>query len=145
MEGNEIRDDGNGRFTTLQKRATYNPFDRYLMGLIPASEVPDKFYVDQTGGGPEADEVPVQPGETVTGNRIDVSIDQIITSLGTRSPSVEESQKQFRVGFIVLTKQGQPPRETTLDKVNRIANEIGRLFSKQTGRRGSLDTTLVRR
>lgn len=145
MEGNEIRDDGNGRFTTLQKRATYNPFDRYLMGLIPASEVPDKFYVDQTGGGPEADEVPVQPGETVTGNRIDVSINQIITSLGTRSPSVEESQKQFRVGFIVLTKQGQPPRETTLDKVGRIADEIGRLFSKHTGRRGSLDTTLVRR
>jgi hypothetical protein len=145
MEGNEIRDDGNGRFTTLRKRATYNPFDRYLMGLIPASQVPNKFYVDQPGGGPDADEVPVQPNESLSGSRIDVSIDQIIASLGARSPAVEESQKQFRIGLIVLVKQGQQPRESSLDKVNRIADEIEKLFRKETGRQGSVDTTLVAR
>jgi hypothetical protein len=145
MEGNEIRDDGNGQFTTLARRATYNPFDRYLMGLIPADQVPDKFYVELTGDGPDADVVPVQPGETVTGNRVDVSIDQIIASLGTRSPSVEASQKLYRVGLIVLAKQGQQPSQSTIDKVNRIAVEIEKLFHKETGRLGSVDTTLVGR
>ena len=144
MEGNEIRDDGNGLFTTLQRRATYNPFDRYLMGLIPVGEVPEKFYVRRQVGSSSSD-VPANPGETIFGTRVDVSIDQIISSLGTRSPSVADSQKSFRVGFIVLVKSGEQPSQSTIDKVKRITVEIEKLFSKETGRLGSIDTTLVGR
>lgn len=145
MEGNEIRDDGNGLFTTLSKRATYNPFDRYLMGFIRADEVPDKFYVGSNPGGSDFDDQPVQPGETFSGDRVDVSIDQIVDSLGERNPSFEESQKNFRIGLIVLVKQGQQPSQSTIDMVNNFATEIVKLFSKETGRVGSLDTTLIGR
>ena len=145
MEGNEIRDDGNGRFTTLKKRATFNPLDRYLMGFIPANEVPEKFFVEVTSGGPDESAVPVQPGETFLGNRIDISMDQILDSLGNRDPSVAQSQKNFRIGFIVLVKKGEQPSPATIDKVQRMAAEIERLFRKSTAGVGSLDTTLVAR
>ena len=145
MEGNEIRDDGSGLFTTVNKRATYNPFDRYLMGLIPASQVPDKFFVQVTSGGPDPETTPVQPGETIAGNRINVSIGQIISSLGPRNPSVDNSPKNFRVGFIVLTKNGQQPSSSTIAKVKKIASEIKKLFKKETGNKGTLDTTLIGR
>lgn len=145
MEGNEIRDDGNGRFTTLSKRATFNPLDRYLMGFIPANQVPEKFFVEVTSGGPDESTVPVQPGESFLGNRIDISMDQILASLGNRNPSVTQSQKSFRIGFIVLVKSGEQPSQETVDKVKRIVAAIKGLFSRTTGGVGSLDTTLVGR
>ncbi len=144
MEGNEIEDNGNGLYTTQTKRATYNPFDRYLMGLIPASEVPAKFYVDGNGTvGPNNQ--PAKSGETIAGTRIDVSIDQIIGALGERNPSVAESQKDFRIGFILLVKPGQQPKADSIQRVQRFADEIGGLFNKETRRAGSLDTALVPR
>ena len=145
MEGNEIRDQGNGTFTTLRRRATYNAFDLYLMGLLPASAVPDKFYVELTGAGPDADSAPAEAGVTVSGHRIDVSIDQVIAALGRRNPSVDDAAKTFRVGFIVLVRAGEQVDPSTVDKANRMATEIERLFRRETGGRGTLDTSLAAR
>lgn len=141
LEGNEIREESNGLFTTLQVRATYNPFDRYLMGLIPLSDVPDKFYVDGNGTvGPNNQ--PASANESLGGTRVDISIDQLVAAMGERVPSVAESQKSFRIGFIVLVQQGKEPSQSAIDKANKFAIEIEKLFAKETGRKGSLDTRL---
>jgi hypothetical protein len=141
MEGNEIRDDGGGFFTTLKRRATYNPFDRYLMGFIPASEVPDRFYVDGNGTiGPNSQ--PANANETLGGTRVDVSIDQLIAAMGPRDPGVADSQKSFRIGFIVLVQQGRQVSQSAITKANNLVVEIEKLFAKETKGKGSLDTRL---
>lgn len=142
LEGNEILDNGDGTFTTLSQRASYNLLDLYLMGLVPAREVPDKFYV-ALASGPEPDVAAPEFGVTFTGQRVDVTMDQILASLGTRRPSVENSPKNFNIGFILLAKDGQRASQTSIDKVNQFAEEIEGLFRRSTGRRARIDSALV--
>jgi hypothetical protein len=145
LEGNEIRDNGDGTFTTLARRASYNSLDLYLMGLVPAEEVPDKFYVDFASGGPDANESPVEAGLTFIGSRVDVSMDRILASLGPRKPSVQSSPKEFKVGFILLAKRGQKASGSSIQKVQTFAAEIEGLFRESTQRLATVDTTLITR
>ncbi|MCI0617404.1 hypothetical protein L0244_30900, partial [bacterium] len=45
MHGNDIHDNSNGTFTTTDVDRRFSLLDQYLMGLIPASDVPPMFYV----------------------------------------------------------------------------------------------------
>ncbi len=112
------------------------------MGLVPARDVPDKFYV-AFASGPEPEVAAPEFGVTFTGQRVDVSMDQILASLGTRRPSVENSPKNFNIGFILLAKNGQRASQSSIDKVNQFAEQIEGLFRRSTGRRARIDSALV--
>lgn len=139
MEGNDIRDNGNGTFTTVNAVSTYSKLDQYIMGLVPPTSVPPFFFVN--GDFTDQGRSP-QIGVLFRGTRVNVSISQVIQANGPRVPSSTTSPKTFREAFILFSK-ASAPRQVDLNKVNLIRNTWQSFFHAQTGNRGTLDTTLA--
>ncbi len=138
MEGNELRDDGGDRFTTIAATERYSPLDQYAMGLIAAATVPPFFYVDgcfDPGAAP-AINLPLQ------GRRIDVTIDQIIAAHGPRVPAAAKSPHTFNMAFILLAEAGQFPSAESIAKVDRIRAAWEPYFAAATDGKGAVSTAL---
>lgn len=101
--GHQWQDNGNGTFTAVAARKYYSPLDLYLMGMIDKSRVPPMLLIENTAIDPaRMSEV----GATISGTPRTVSIDDIIAAEGERVPSVKDSQKSFKVAFILVTTPG---------------------------------------
>jgi hypothetical protein len=74
----------------------YSAIELYLMGLIPASEVPDyNFYL-------------YEPTSKNIIEKFTLTIDDIITEFGPRIPNSVDSQKDYKAAFIVISPPGEP-------------------------------------
>ena len=133
MQGNEIRDNGDGTFTTLEKDAEFNPVDLYVLGMIPPEEVPDFFYV--SGSGEPADQLPAF-FRSFGGERVDVSIEDVIREEGPRVPDSDSARKTERLAVVLLVRQGSAPQ--FVDEVQKMINLTGKEWKQQTGG-GSFD------
>jgi hypothetical protein len=123
MEGNDIEDLGQGAFRTGVATVRYSPLDQYVMGLRAASEVPPWFVVTNptvSGNLPlgfptscrSLTNLPACPpfaGVQISGTRRNVTIDDIVSLVGPRIPGAEQAQKDFRVGFILITRRSATP------------------------------------
>lgn len=139
MEGNDIRDNGDGTFTTVGANYTYSAFDEYIMGLLSAEAVPPTFVVD---GLDLIDFVrPPETGVTVSGKRVDIKVQDIIAAIGPRIPNSSTSQKRFREAFILLTKKNNP-LPADVRKVDLIRKRWQSFFQRETNNKGFMDTTL---
>lgn len=143
-----------GLFTAVGAKRFYSPLDLYLMGLLPAEDVPDFFYIDSPDADPN--DLPAL-GTQVTGTKVPVSVDQIIEAEGERIPSYENAQKRFDFSFILLTrpddaidsetftgalllKQNFSERFALLTRGKGIANILANQSSDTaTGEKGTID------
>ena len=136
MGGNDIQDNGDGTFTTLEPKELYSPLDLYLMGLVGPDEVPPMFLVTEPYDldlPPPYDEEFISayemwdadPLEDVTfrGERKDITIEEITRLNGLRTPDVESSRKDFSVAFILLTIDEEDPDPEEVEEV-----EVARLY-----------------
>ena len=137
MEGNDIRDNGNGTFTTVGSWQGFSPLDEYLMGFRKASRVQPFFYVSgsaqDNSSGPDT-------GVTLTGQRVDVTIAQVIAAIGPRVP--ERTTEPTQVAFALLARDGESPSLASIDKVNRYRKRLESFFPEQTGNNGVIETRL---
>jgi len=147
LEGNRIADRGAGpfRFETVKTVEGFSPLDRYLMGLIPASDVPDSFYVRNPDIEGEAFTAARNPlaGVLFDGERVDVPTSAIVEAMGRRSPDHTISQKRFRYAFVLLTEEGIEPRAEALAKLDRFRTEFESYMEAKTGG-FEIETELVR-
>jgi hypothetical protein len=142
MEGNGIRDNGNGTFTTVEATSRYSPLDQYVMGLRGPSEVEDMFYVANAPGNPgDAPEV----GITFSGERRDVRIEDIVAAEGPRVPSSATAAKSFNQAFILVTRAGSAPSAGSVEKLERIRAAWVDYWVQATDGRSTVDTTMVPR
>lgn len=139
MEGNQIRDNGNGTFTTIAATDRYSKLDQYLMGLIPPSAVPPSFFVQNGGDKTAAPAI----GAQFSGTRVNVTIQQIIQAEGPRIPSSATSQKSFREAFIYFIKPGTTPAASQVAQVDKIRKMWQSYFKTAVNNKGSINTTLV--
>lgn len=103
MYGNGWSDNGDSTFTSTTTMNSYSPLDLYLMGMITKEQVPPMLLIDN----PAVDKTQLPfLGATVNGTATTVNIDDIIAAEGERVPNVSTSQKQFNVGYILLTRHG---------------------------------------
>ncbi len=131
MEGNDLRDNGDGTFTTVAATSGgYSALDQYLMGLIPPQEVADFFWVDNVTT-PERDASP-EVGVTFRGDRVDVGVDDVIAAEGPRIPPAGVAPTRFRMAFLLLTRQGEPPSQASLDKLERFRRRFTTYFNEAT-------------
>ncbi len=130
---------GDGSFTTTATWEGFSPLDQYLMGLRRASQVPPFFYVTGSGLDPAAGP---DTGVTFQGQRVDVTIDQIIAAEGPRVPSFRQAQKEIQVAFALLGQEGQPPSAASIEQVSEYRQRLESFFNEETGGRGSIDTFL---
>jgi len=140
-EGNAIRDNGNGTFTTTQSTIDYfSPLDLYLMGLRSPAEVPASFLVTNASGSSGTSP---QSGLTLRGTKQTVTIDDIISSNGARVPDSNASQKEFRAAWILLVRQGTAPSQSTLNKLETFRSQWEAYFNQSLEGRGHLSCELV--
>ena len=139
MEGNDIRDNGDGTFTTTATWLGFSALDEYLMGLRRPDEVPPFFYV--TGSSLDPEGAP-STGVIITGQRRDVNINQIIAAEGPRVPASAQAQKVTQVAFALLGRQGEPPSLDSVKKVNQYRNRLSSYYRQETDGRGRIATWL---
>jgi hypothetical protein len=113
MDGHEWYDLENGSFNLKGKNYRYSELDQYLMGLRPASEVPDFYLIKKMAyKGKQVNPAASLPkGVTVQGEREDITMKQILQVHGARNPKYDDAQKDFRVAIILLTRPGEKPEQ----------------------------------
>lgn len=140
MHGNDIHDNSNGTFTTTDVDRRFSLLDQYLMGLIPASDVPPMFYVANAVGVSTSDYA--KKNVTFSGTRVNVDVNQVIAAEGPRVPASNTSQRAFNVGFALIVDEGRKPSQNELSKLERIRSEWPAYFEEAASNRISVNTTL---
>src|SRR5262249_15335733 len=82
-------------------------------------------------------------GAVVSATPETVTVDQVIAAEGPRSPSSRDSQKEFRLGFILLTAPGESPSDDDLAAVERVRTSFVDYFFAHTRGLALADTTLA--
>jgi hypothetical protein len=140
MEGNEFRDDGGGAYTSIAATDRYSPLDQYAMGLLAPSAVPPFFLIE---GCSRDRETAPQIGVRVTGNRVDVGIDQVIAAEGPRVPPAARSPRTFSTAFVLVGEGGAFPSEASIAKIDAIRAAWEPYFADATDGRGAVSTALT--
>jgi hypothetical protein len=103
MYGNAWIDNNNGTFTSSSIWNSYSALDLYLMGMIPKTEVQPMILITNLAIDPSTQSL---AGATISGTASTVSIDDIVAVEGDRSPTSAQAQKEFKIGYILLTRPG---------------------------------------
>src|ERR1700730_14758253 len=131
--GADWKDNGDGSFTAVGIRKFYSPLDLYLAGFYKPEEVPPFFLIDNAAI--DKTQLP-QENVTVTGAKRAITVNDIIAAEGPRIPAADQAQKEYRLGFILLTGPGKPVSDAQVTAVNNVRNAFMTRFSILTGGRG---------
>lgn len=146
MEGNQIRDNQNGTFTTVAATSGFDYLDEYLFGLRDSSQVDTLWYVANPSSfspaGTYTRGSAPQIGVTFAGTRRAVSVQQIVAANGLRVPTPATSQKTFKMAWVLLTKNGEAPTAADLAKIETFRSAWSSYFSTHTEGLGAMDNTV---
>ena len=112
----------------------YSYLDLYLMGLIAAAEVPD-FYIVRplVRIGTDANGRPIFKGQ-----RMRITIQDVIAAEGPRLPDVNHSQRHFNTGIVVIVEHGRTPSAELINRANGIRQQWIDYWAITTGHRSSM-------
>ena len=137
--GSVWQDNPDGTFTQLRNgffvpASGYSYLELYLMGLIAASEVPD-FYILRplVRTGTDANGRPIFKGQ-----RMRITIQDVIAAEGPRLPDVNHSQRHFNTGIVVIVEHGRKPSAELINRANGIRRQWIDYWTITTGRRSSM-------
>ncbi|WPB82146.1 hypothetical protein KYC5002_23905 [Archangium violaceum] len=129
MGGHSFREEADGIFTEEEKPymapAGFSWLDLYAMGLARPEEVPDTFLltdIEALGMG------------RLAARKVPVTLEQIVTALGSRSPSASEAQREFTLS-IYLLHRGKTPDAAAVQRADAIARALAAFFDAATGSR----------
>jgi hypothetical protein len=129
-------DNGDGTFTGQnidfnQTNSAYSYLDLYFMGLLPPDEVPDFFLIQNLSFiGPEGSSI----DKTIyAGDRLAITIEDVIAANGPRVPGFEDSQKEFTLGLIGIVMPGAVPSAMLLERIAGIRGGFVDYWSRATG------------
>ncbi|HUO85728.1 MAG TPA: hypothetical protein VM534_11495, partial [Thermoanaerobaculia bacterium] len=144
MGGAWFEDNGDGTFTAPDPVGYYGYswHELYLMGLAAPGEV-EPWYWIQDSDPPLGNAYWPPAGITVAGTRRNVTIQDVIRRMQPRFPAYPETQKRFKVLFVVLHRPGAPPSGDQIDLAEQRRRELQSVFLRMTGGRGSLDTRVT--
>lgn len=148
LEGNHWIDNGDGSFKLQHVPYTrFSDLDLYTMGVMAPEEVQPTFYIKpENCTSDECDEAtPPETGRrSITGERVDVTIDQVIEAMGERSPGFADAPRFHRELFVFTRIAGQDDATTefALQKVGRIRRFWNEYFYEATRTRMRAITTL---
>lgn len=137
MGGATFTDLGGGKFRAAVSKLGFSWHELYLMGLASPDEVLPWFYLRDTD--PRlGDEYHPAHNQVVSGGRTDVGVQQVIGAMGPRVPAYPNTQREFRVLFVVLERADAPV--TKVDPAHRADFESA--FAAATGNRGRVTTAV---
>lgn len=111
-DGLAWRDNRDGSFSVTAAAVRYGNLDLYAMGLLAPDELPPFFLIEDIPGyshpgcgAPYRLAAPRRPTEhTVTGKRVNVSVQDVIAAHGERRPSADETEGYWREANVVITR-----------------------------------------
>lgn len=118
----------------------YSPFELYLAGWLPSSEVPDVVVATNASWVTENGEIRTdEEGNWIfRADGLETwSIEQIVEKLGKRIPSHERARKQFQAAVILLEDEEHPASEKD---IQNVVNQIN-LFTTHRDLRDDNTTT----
>lgn len=146
VEGNRIRDNLDGTFTTIDATNGFSYLDEYLFGLRDSSTVDTLWYVaSPTAFSPPGSYEPgTSPriGVTFSGTKRFVDISQITALNGLRVPTPATSQKTFRMAWVLVVRNGEAPTVADLDKLESFRAAWGPYFAAGVEGLGAMDNTV---
>lgn len=142
MGGGVWQDSFDGTYTQLDDdyyvpATGWSYLDLYLMGLISPREVPDFFILrNLVSAGKDLNGHPIFKAD-----RIKVTIQDVIAAEGPRLPDVDQSQRQFNTGIVIVVQHGAKPSDKLVERAEGIRKQWMDYFSVTTGRRASMTAT----
>ena len=131
MGGVSWQDKGGGIFSRVKSSVLASGFsylDLYLMGLIPPENVPDLYILKNS------EFIDHQDGEALyTGEKVDVSIENIIEAHGPRFPTYLESPKDFNMAFTYVRQYGESIDQEKLGILRDLRNTFFDHWCNVTG------------
>jgi hypothetical protein len=139
-EGNDITDSG-GSFRTVGAGLRYSPLDQYLMGIRAPGDVPPFFLVRNPAGTSTDPSRAPEDGISFTGTRRDITIDEVVSAMGPRSPAASTTLPPFRQAFIYVNV-GSTLDQNALAKLDTIRQQWPAYFLSSTDGRRAVETRL---
>jgi hypothetical protein len=142
MGGGVWQDNFDGTYTQLDDdyyvpATGWSYLDLYLMGMIAAAEVPDFFILrNLVAAGRDANGHPIFKAD-----RTKVTIQDVIAVEGPRLPTVDQSQKKFNTGMVVIVEHGAKPSRELIERTNGIREKWMDYWETTTGHRSSMTAT----
>jgi hypothetical protein len=134
MGGAHWKDNGDGTFTNLAN-GTMNPasgfshLELYLMGLLPASGVPDFFILRNPrpfGKSPDGQTI-------VAAEKLRITIQDVIAHNGPRVPPYENAPKAYNTAVVAVTLNGRRASPAMIEQLEGIGAAWIGYWSKVTG------------
>lgn len=141
MGGWWFDDLGDGRFRAREEPGAYgfSWHELYLMGLARADEVEPWFYIRNSQ--PELGGAYYPPaGIVVSGERRDVTVEQLTAAMGPRSPGAETSRKRFVTYFVLLVDDLDAVTPEDLADLDHKRRLLQSSIPAATGGRASVQT-----
>jgi hypothetical protein len=136
MGGGVWQDNFDGTFTQLDDNyyvpATgWSYLDLYLMGLAGPEEVPEFFILrNLVPAGHDAN------GHSIfKADRTKVAIQNVIAEHGPRMPAVDQAQKLFNTGMVMVVEHGATPSSKLIESVQGIRDRWIDYWTTTTGHR----------
>src|SRR5262249_44390061 len=120
----------------------YAPLDQYLMGFREPKDVPATFLV--TGASPALTSLHPMRGFSFDGQRRDISIGEIVQTMGRRTPDSTVAQRRFRFGFTLVVAKGTHPSAPAPAKLAPSRGQFEPFFAEAATANASAQTTLRR-
>jgi MYXO-CTERM domain-containing protein len=131
MDGWDWIELDNGDFRVINAMHRFSTLDLYTMGALPVAAAQPFFFIDNATYTRTINQIGVYAGNPVgpqdvlqlpspeliedylgtyieaSGERVDLTIQDVVDSMGNRCPDPDNTQKVFRQAFVLLTRPGQ--------------------------------------
>ncbi|MCX6810686.1 MAG: hypothetical protein NTY30_03080 [Candidatus Berkelbacteria bacterium] len=130
--------------SSLLKKPKFHPFDLYLMGLMGKEEFKSDFTlltdIKDYGGALPNSQITPAGDYAVTAKETKVSINDILKIAGEdRQPLAKDSQKDFRMAFLILVRPGQSVPEKLQKNVEDAAKLLPTEWSYATDGKSTMN------
>lgn len=151
MEGNTWIDNGDGTFTSdpASGLGFFSDLDLYMMGLLGPDQVADFWVIEPDAGialptssPPDAIYEKATP-VTVSGTRVDLSIDDVIAAEGLVSPGPGAAPADFRLLTLLVIGPSEVLTTEQLDEVSAYQTQWQAYWSASTRELSSIDFTVT--
>jgi hypothetical protein len=139
MGGGVWQDNFDGTFTQLDDdyyvpATGWSYLDLYLMGMISPAEVPDFFILrNLVPAGHDSNGHPIFKAD-----RTKVTISDVIAVEGPRLPAVDQAQKNFNTGMVLVVEHGKTPSAKLVESVSGIRERWMDYWTTTTGHRSTM-------
>ena len=141
MGGSRWTANGNGTFTSTPTYAniSYSGYDLYLMGLLPAADVPSWFYLENCNPPVPLSYWPAS-NTTVSATQKNVTVTMLTDAMGARVPDSTAAPHDFFMPLVLVVRPGQEPSAEDWAFMLKVRDGYGDAFHSETA---DLGTTCV--